>query len=198
MQELDQRPLLLESDIMRTISTPAILGTLVLGLMGCSGVAERSDCGIAQREAEKYLGGPVKYIDRSDPRLQLSDADKKNSRVKACGFETDDGSMILLQQNEFESEAEAKQSYEFWKDYLPRSEKKNAGDYWEDEMFAVYGDGFMVHANQADGKHTDIAGRVEKKVFALRTVGARSNKTYSRLLIKGFGVRLGEQFAKTR
>ena len=175
-----------------------LLGICGLPITSCYGVAERSDCGIAQGEAERYLGGKVKYIDRLDPRLHLSDGEKKNSRVRACGFEAEDGSTILLQQNEYDSEGEAKQFYDFWKDYLPRSEKKDAGDYWEDDMFAVYGDGFMVHAYHSDGEHVDVAGRVGKKAFALRTVGAKANKTYSRLQIKGFAVRLGEQFAKSK
>ena len=175
-----------------------LLGVCSLLITGCYGVAERADCGIAEREAEKFFGGKVKYIDRLDPRLHLTDAEKKSPRVRACGFEAEDGSIVLLQQNEFDSETEAKQSYDFWKDYLPRSEKKDAGDYWEDDMFGGYGDGFMVHAYHLDGEHLDVTGRVGMKVFALRTVGAKSNKAYSRLMIKGFAVRLGEQFAKSK
>jgi hypothetical protein len=105
---------------------------------------------------------------------------------------------MLLQQSEFETEAEAKQFFDFWKDYLPRSEKKDAGDYWEDDAFAEVGDGYMVHAYHLDGEHVDVAGRVGNKGFALRTVGTKGNKTYSRVLIKGYSVRLGKQFAEKK
>ena len=176
--------------------TLVVVSSILFSMSGCTPVMERNDCGISEREAKKLLGAEVKFIEKKDPLLNLSPSERSDPRVKACGFQADDGSFIYLQQNEYASEDEAKQYYAFAKDFFINIEKKNASDYWEDDLGAVFGEGYKVHAYHNDGLHFDVAGRVGKNAFTIRSNGAKTNKTFSHLMIKGFAVSVGYQYER--
>jgi hypothetical protein len=139
------------------------------------------------------LGATVKYVDKTSTQLGLTPGEKADSHIRACGFETDDGSFVYLQQNGYATDQEAVQYYSFAKDFLINMEKRGSSDYWEEDLGAVVGEGYKIHAFHADGLHFDVSGRVGKNAFTIRSNGAKSNKEFSHLKIKGFAVRIGQQ-----
>jgi hypothetical protein len=181
---------------MNTIRWTFVLFVVLTFVTACSPVAERSDCGISEREAEKYLGGKVQYRDRTTPLVNLGQSKPTDPRMKACGFEAEDGSSIVLQQNYYDSETDAETFFQFWKTFLTDMEQKGAGDYWEDEVGLVYGTGYSIHGWHTDGLHYDVIGKVGKDAFVIKSVGARSNQKFSRVLIKGFAVQVATQMAE--
>ena len=172
---------------------PIVLATLI----SCSSLTQStqtSDCDINDRDTERILGTKARFLDKTDPLLGLSPEEQLNQNVKACGYQSDEGSFIYVQRNEYTTEEEAIRFYDLSKDLLISTESKNAGDYWEDEVHAIADKGYMIHAYHEDGLHVDVVGRVGKTAFTIRSRGSKSNKAFSHVSIKGLAVSISRKF----
>ena len=173
-----------------SLAAPAAM----VGCRSLTHITPNPDCDINQRDVEANLGTNVKYLDKAGPLPGLSPEERRSPNVKACGYQSDDGSFIYVQRNEYPTEEEAIRFYDFSKNFFISTEKKNASDYWEDDLPAIADKGYMTHAYHADGLHIYIVGRVGKTAFTIRSNGSRSNTAFSQVRIKGLAVALSRKF----
>jgi hypothetical protein len=171
-----------------------IVSATMISCRSLTQISQNNDCDINDRDAEGNLGTKVSVLDKTDPLLGLSSEERLNQNVKACGYQSDDGSFIYVQRNEYTTEEEAIRFYDFSKGLLISREIKDAGDYWEDDVLAIVDKGYMIHAYHEDGLHVDVVGRVGKTTFTIRSRGSRSNKAFSHVKIKGLAVSISRKF----
>ena len=180
-------------NVRRVLSFVILISAVIA--TGCDAIVP-DGCQLTSADAERFLGGDVTYLSRDDSLLDLTEDERGDERVSACGYKTKDGSWMMLQENRYASEAEAVATYDLWREKIASTQKKGGpGDYWEVDRFAVYGDATMVHAYHSDGEHVDVAGRVGTTAFLIRSLGAPSNKAFSYVELRSYAVATGQRLA---
>ena len=176
----------------RPASTPTVASSPT-GNAASNGPAA---CRLTEQDVSSVLGQKMNIIDKSDFRLELSQAERQDPNVNACGFSNTEGAFIYWKSTEFTSEQSAEKAYEDAKGRFSLADPKDASDYWDDNLLAIVDGGYITHGFHGNALVIHIAGRVEKIAFQIRSSSPAANKI-SFVLLKGLAVRISRSLPTT-